>query len=163
MKTIVISLFPGCESNYVSTENSITIDSYRYSWLINEHGVKVRNPDFPSNYINVIKDCIGKVNVIFVSSHGEVRDALRNNNIPYIYIRPNIDMRDKFVERYIDKGESDSFIEFMYDNWEGFILNDMSDTGTYMVELNESNPYINLTLIDDIFKSVYMEDMENET
>ena len=34
---------------------------------------KHRNPEFPDNYIQPIKENIGKVDYIFVSSHKEVR------------------------------------------------------------------------------------------
>ena len=51
-------------------------DSSVFSW-IEVNGKKERNPDFLSDYIEHIKSLIGKVDYIFVSSHGDVRDATR--------------------------------------------------------------------------------------
>lgn len=53
-------------------------DSSNFSWVKDENGnnTKERNPEFPKNYIEHIKSNIGKVDVIFVSSHKVVREAL---------------------------------------------------------------------------------------
>ena len=45
--------------------------------------------DFPENYIKHIKENIGKVDIIFVSSHQVVRNAMKENNIPYSIYYPS--------------------------------------------------------------------------
>lgn len=61
--TIVISAFPACGKSYkVKNYNGkpytmLDSDSSNFSWIKDELGnnTKVRNPDFPSNYIQHIK------------------------------------------------------------------------------------------------------------
>ena len=69
MKTRIISAFPGTGKSYFhnnSEYSTLDSDSSEFSWIINDDGDKVRNPNFPSNYISHIKDNIGKADFIFV-------------------------------------------------------------------------------------------------
>ena len=86
--TIIISGFPGIGKSY-ATEcfyNSnvvvLDLDSNYFSWL--RPGIE--NPDFPNNYIQYIKNNIGVADYIFISSHDNVRKALKDEGINYILI-----------------------------------------------------------------------------
>lgn len=121
MNTKIISGFPGIGKSYLFNNNNGLIildsDSSQFSWL--EKGV--RNPDFPQNYIEHIKSNIGKVDMILVSSHKQVRDALKDNGIKYILVYPADRLKREYLERFIDRGNESSFIGFMFDNWDSFI------------------------------------------
>jgi len=86
--TLVVSGFPGVgKTHYFLTESSHTIvdsDSSSYSWL----RPGVRNPGFPRNYIDQIKSLLGKCDVILVSSHKDVRDALVDQGILFTLVYP---------------------------------------------------------------------------
>jgi len=92
--TKVISAFPGTGKTYCYNklkELGITIldsDSSEFSWIKDENGNNTteRNPDFPDNYIKHIKENIGKVSIIFVSSHDIVREAMTKENIDFILV-----------------------------------------------------------------------------
>lgn len=73
--------------------------------MIDENGNKISNPDFPVNYINYIKDMVGKVDVIFVSTHYNVRQALGDNNISYILVYPAVDTKDEMLQRYVQEAQ----------------------------------------------------------
>lgn len=130
-KTTVISAFPGCGKTYFYNEYKnrgtfrgvIDSDSSEFSWVKDENGnnTKERNPEFPQNYIKHIKDNIGKVEVIFVSSHDIVRKALEDNNIEYTIVYPNKDQKEEFINRYIQRGNNKDFIKFISNNWDNFI------------------------------------------
>lgn len=93
---------PACGKTYLfNTRDDLTIldsDSSQFSWTQKEDG-KVRNPDFPNNYIKHIKENIGRVDFIFVSSHKEVREALDNAGIEFYLVYPDtiLDSIDYFL------------------------------------------------------------------
>ena len=77
----IISGFPAIGKSFLSKQNLIKVldsDSSTYSWII-ENGEKIRNKNFPNNYLEHIKENIGKVDVILVSSHKDVRQILNQS------------------------------------------------------------------------------------
>lgn len=128
MRTLVISAFPACGKsycveNYSDKFDMIDSDSSEFSWLKDSSGknTKERNPEFPNNYMEHIKNNIGNKDIIFVSSHKNVRDALNANKIKHIVIYPDIYAKDDWVKRMKKRGSDEKFIKFISDNWEKFI------------------------------------------
>lgn len=121
MITKIVSAFPGTgKSTYHSKNKETTLDSdsSKFSWILNENGDKIRNPEFPKNYIDHIKENIGKYEFIFVSSHKEVRDALFENCIFFYLIYPSPNRKNEFIERYRQRGDNENFIKLVSDNWD---------------------------------------------
>lgn len=78
--------------------------------------------EFPENYIQHIKQKINEnYSIIFVSSHKEVRDALVLNNLEFTLIYPNINLKQEYIQRYIQRGSSESFVKLLKNNWELWI------------------------------------------
>ncbi len=126
MKTRIISAFPGTGKSYFYNENKSTTidsDSSEFSWVKDDQGnnTKERNPNFPQNYIEHIKENIGKYEFIFVSSHKEVREALKDNCIFFYLIYPDVNRKEEFVQRYIDRGSPNGFIKLIESNWDEWI------------------------------------------
>ena len=121
--TKIISAFPATGKSWLFDNQSqlgLTIldsDSSNFSWI--EKGI--RHPDFPNNYIQHIKDNIGKVDIICVSSHDVVREALQDNNIHYILVYPNVNNKEEYIQRFENRGNDEKFIEFISNNWNKFI------------------------------------------
>jgi hypothetical protein len=140
--TYVVCGFPATGKSYMyEIQNQldakiIDSDSSLFSWLYDEQGNKtnVRNPDFPNNYIEYIKEICrqGNTDIIFVSSHKTVRDALRRKGFVPLVVYPDISLKEEYIQRYKDRGNDESFIKMMDENWESFILD---------IEENESNKY----------------------
>ena len=133
MKTKIISAFPGTGKSYYHInhpETTLDSDSSLFSWLYDVNGNKlydddekpIRNPWFPSNYIEHIKSNIGKYEYIFVSSHKEVREALVDNCLLFYLIYPDIDDMDNYIERYKQRGSPEGFINLVKNNWEEWII-----------------------------------------
>lgn len=124
-KTIVIAAFPGMgKTFYKNNCNGFTVsdsDSSQFSWTIDEEGNKIRNPEFPNNYIEHIKSLIGKVDFIFVSTHEPVLRALIENNIYFFLLYPSIDDKSTIIERYYERGSDKNLIQTIYDNYERWI------------------------------------------
>lgn len=104
-------------------EKILDSDSSLFSWIYDENGNKTdkRNPDFPNNYIQHIKDHMDTEDVIFVSSHKVVRDALKAENIPYYLVYPKKDMKDEWMYRFKNRGNDEAFIKFQDEHWDEFI------------------------------------------
>lgn len=128
---MIISGFPGIGKTYYANhfKNALDLDSTPFSKL--ENGEK--NPEFPNNYINKIKEVKDKYDIIFVSSHNETRLALANANLEYIVIYPDltsIGNKEAFMKRYETREHHtnrDNFVKLMKDNFEKFAIDLMLD------------------------------------
>lgn len=128
-ETKIISAFPACgKSYYYEKYNSkdfvvLDSDSSHFSWVKDENGdnTDVRNPLFPNNYINHIKSNLGKADIIFVSSHEVVLDALEDNSIEYSIVTPTIDLKEEWLKRFVERGNNEGFISFLSKNFENFV------------------------------------------
>lgn len=119
-ETKIISGFPGVGKSVLtqgSKHLTLDSDSSQFSWI--EEGV--RHPDFPNNYMAHIKENIGKADYILVSSHDNVRQALKKHDIFYTVVYPHIDLKDEYLERYRHRGNDEKFVEFIGYNWRTFI------------------------------------------
>ena len=138
MDTKVYSIFPACGKTWLYEHQEdydlkiLDSDSSYFSWTytnIDENdntirGVrKVRNPDFPNNYIKHIKENIGKYDCIFVSSHASVREALDKEDIDFIIVYPEWSCKAEWIGRCFIReknGESGCGAEAMYNNFDNW-------------------------------------------
>ena len=108
--TKIFSVFPASGKTYMYENQDdwnlkiLDSDSSQFSWRYEEGEwrnsvVKVRNPDFPKNYIEHIKNNIGKYDYIFVSSHKEVRDALDEAGIEFTIVFPEYKCKEEWFGR----------------------------------------------------------------
>lgn len=58
---------------------------------------------------------------VFVSSHIQLRKELRKRKINYIFVVPEEDLKDVYIERYKNRGNSESFIKQISDNWNSYV------------------------------------------
>ena len=167
MKTKIICAFPACGKTYAyKTLNEkgykiLDSDSSLFSWRDNIDGIdgnKIRNPDFPNNYICHIKNNIGKVDYIFVSSHKEVRDALINNGIYFTLIYPGRKMKAEWVGRCFLRGSGEKFCKLIADNWDKWLdeMEDVEECDRWILGDDDSiNP-------DDLDRYYYLSDLVEE-
>lgn len=151
-ETMVIAAFPGTGKSYCVKNEAekfdgvLDSDSSNFSWKKDANGNNTteRNPDFPNNYIEHIKENIGKVDVIFVSSHKEVREALEKENIKYTLVYPNVFQKEDYIKRYKNRGNSESFIRLLEANWEEWINECRTEEYPTRIEL----PYFSLKYLN---------------
>lgn len=140
METKIYSIFPACGKTWLYEHQEdydlkiLDSDSSNFSWLytnIDENGDtirgvrRVRNPDFPNNYIKHIKENIGKYDCIFVSSHASVREALDAEGIDFTIVYPMQPCKAEWVGRCFIReknGESGCNADVMYDNFDNWVL-----------------------------------------
>jgi adenylate kinase family enzyme len=139
--TIIISGFPGIGKSYLTElykDKGIIIcdsDSSKFSWI--EPGI--RNPDFPNNYINHIKELIGKVDGILVSSHSIVREALAAANIKYVLVYPDKSLYLKYLKRYVKRNNDTEFIINMAKLFHTFVNQCDNDMNAIRYKMTEDN------------------------
>ena len=141
MNTKIFSVFPACGKTWLYNHQEdfdlkiLDSDSSEFSWKIepikDDQGnllrglQKVRNPDFPNNYIKYIKENIGKYDYIFVSSHASVREALDKEGIDFTIVYPTSSCKAEWVGRCFIReiqNEDGCSAKVMYDNWEQWIM-----------------------------------------
>lgn len=95
--------------------------------------------NFPSNYIEHIKGLLRDYPecVIMVSSHDNVRAALRDADIDYILVYPQRELKGDYLERYVERGSPEAFVKLMDDKWNDFIDSCESDPSTSKRVLSE--------------------------
>ena len=132
--TRVISAFPGCGKSYFYRNciNKIAMDS--------DSGTFDKTK-FPQNYIAHIKENIGKADIILVSSHDVVRDALVRNDIEFTMVYPDISIKDEYIDRYIKRGNNEGFVELLKQNWETWIGDVEKQVGCEHVKI-QSGQYL---------------------
>jgi hypothetical protein len=167
MSAKIISAYPGCGKSWYYNNYSIysdkcldkekgskilDSDSSLFSWIYDEEGNKTdtRNPDFPNNYIAHIKEHMDAEDIIFVSSHKAVRDALRENGINYYLIYPENDdyVKEEFMRRFRERGSDEAFIQFQQNHWNEFM--EEMDLEEFPIKIQIDNnqfTYINDNLI----------------
>lgn len=130
-KALIICGFPGVGKSCVANNrtNILDLESSAFSWIFDPTSVEFRkrNPDFPANYIQTIKEECEKYDVILTSSHKSVRDALQAEGIQYIIVAPRLELKNEYLIRYIQRGSPISFIELLDINWYKFLYEIQED------------------------------------
>lgn len=139
--TKIISAFPGVGKSYIfnnyNDKNNVALDSDStdFSWLDDKK--TTRNPDFPNNYIQHIKENIGKVDCIMISSHKVVRDTLVENKVHFTLVYPEKELKDEYLKRYKERGNDEKFIEMINKNWDNFINELDNQIGCVKIKLKQ--------------------------
>ncbi len=147
--TTVISAFPGTGKSYIykhQKELGITCidsDSSYFHWTVNTPRTKIKNPNFPTNYIDHIKENLGKYDIIFISSHEDVRREVAKAGIEYTVVYPTESLKNEYIGRYYNRGNSDDFIKTLdhfFDEWIKSCRNDKN--AKIHVELTHHTEYL---------------------
>ena len=133
--TRVISGFPGVgKSHFFKRARDKVVfdsDSSLFSW----ESPGVRHPDFPANYIQHIKSLMDEADVILVSTHKEVREALIEAGIRFTIVYPKREHKSEYLQRYKDRGSEDGFVALLEENWDAWISELDQETRCSRIEL----------------------------
>ena len=152
---MVISAFPACGKSYFCSiyKDTLDSDSSLFSWIKDDTDQKMRNPEFPNNYIEHIKQNYknSDIDYIFVSSHAEVRNLMKINKIPYVLVYPNKNLKAEWIGRCYLRGSTTEFIENLSKYWDRWVEECMYDDGAvFKIALNSGeylSDYLNKGLI----------------
>jgi len=118
IQTIVLSAFPGCgKSTIFNNQEEMGIK------VLDSDSSTFDKADFPNNYITHIKEQLinNTCDVIMVSSHKDVRDALIKENINFLLFYPALECKDEYLNRYVERGSPESFVNLLTNNYENWI------------------------------------------
>ena len=134
IETLVVSAFPGCGKSHLFRNKG-------EKKILDSDSSTFDKSQFPQNYIEHIKSNIDEVDIILVSSHKEVRDALVNEGIDFTLVYPRKDIKDEYIQRYIDRGNDGKFVELLKQNWDNWTDELENQEGCEKIEL-ESGQYL---------------------
>ena len=132
-KTQLISAFPGTGKSHFfnnTTRNVLDSDSSTFD-----------KKDFPNNYMDHIKGNLGNVDVILISSHKDVREALIENGLRFTLVYPKRELKDEYLERYKERGSPEGFINLLTENWDTW-MDEMDRQENCQKIVLESGEYI---------------------
>lgn len=72
-------------------------------WVIGDDGRILRDPDWYKSYCNIALDLSKQGYNVFVSSHKQVRDYIRNATSDYVAIVPAMHLEDKWIFKLWDR------------------------------------------------------------
>lgn len=149
-KPILILGFPGIGKSYMAeklkNEKILISDS---------DSSKFDKNDFPKNYINHIIHLIeDKYDLIFVSTHEDVRKAISENsyireNACIYIVYPSLELKDFWIKRLYERGSSPEFCNLIDKNYNKWISDIMTENLFSSIEIEyEKSP----NLYDNLYK-----------
>lgn len=98
---IIISAYPACGKSHATktlTELGMKVadsDSSKFSWIYEDSGEKRRNPNFVEDYLKHIEKAAKENDIVFISSHYEIRQSLRNLGFHFYTVYPKADESER--------------------------------------------------------------------
>lgn len=126
--TILISAFPGVGKSYLFKN----LKDYK---ILDSDSSTFDKDLFPGNYIDHIKQNIGVVDIIMISTHDVVRQQLEENGLFFVLVYPDISLKDEYIGRYNERGNDDNFIKILGENWDNWINDIEKQKGCLKIKL----------------------------
>ena len=85
--------------------------------------------EWPYNYVEAIKEALAGEKTLLIPAAFDVLRLLRKDNIPYTLCYPQRDAKEVYRKRYLDRGNTEDFLEIFIGGWERFL--DYLEQDTY--------------------------------
>jgi hypothetical protein len=134
----------------IKTEVILGFPGIGKSFLLNKHKdlvleidigitapIKIGKNCFPERYLQMVKENIGKKQIILLSVYKDVRKALYESNIDFTLVYPIKELKDEYIQRYEKRGSSTKFINYVSDNWGELISELESEKNCNHIQLKE--------------------------
>ena len=109
----------------------------------------VMHDEWPENYINAIKHTIIiSSKILIIPSDFFVLRLLRLEDIPYTLCYPQRAVKELYRKRYIDRGNSNEFIDIFIGRWDNFLDGFEKDTYAHHI-IFESNQFLSDAIFSD--------------
>ena len=128
---MVIMAFSGVGKTTVAKKYSHVIDlessfyEWKYEGEIDVEAMKgvphrEKNLAWPNNYILDIKKYYELGEIVLIGMNALIREKLEEEQIPYVIVFPSIECKEKYIQKYRDRGNSIEFIkrrETRFEEW----------------------------------------------
>ena len=109
------------------------------------------NPEYPYNYINAIVENKDIYKYLVIPSDSRVLAGLKDMHIPYILCFPEKNSKEEYRKRYLQRGNTEVFIDIFIDGWENFMNSLWRDTYGAKIILDKGEYLLNVKeKIDEI-------------
>lgn len=105
-----------------------------------------RSGDFPNNYVEDIIGMIGKVKYLFISTDPIVLKELNKLGIEIQLVYPENNLRNEYLDRFIDRDSPYDFIGTLMKNWNIWI-NELKEQTYCKQSILKSGEYLKDILI----------------
>lgn len=112
--------------------------------------ISVDNPNFPNNFIQYIKENIGKVDVIFVDGDIRIRQWLNEAKIKFVTIYPWSSCLQEWIGRMYLQDYPDFIIRHKINGWHHKVYSVKKPYGDQLIRLSHGE-YISERFIGDCF------------
>lgn len=108
-KTILCAAFCGTGKTYICNKNNIKAIEIEY-WKYKDNGLQ-------KEYIKDIEKQIGKMDYIFLSTDPESLRLLQEHGFNITLVYPDNDLRNEYLDRYINRDSPYDFIGTFMKHW----------------------------------------------
>lgn len=140
MDSIVVCGFSGIGKTCCAKNNNFVID-------IDSSTIE-HDKDFANKYLALITEAQNKFRIILVSTHPELRQLLKEQNIRYYLVYPKKELCKEYIGRFIRRNNSLAYCNHINRNWNMWIDDLKRDEYADRIEL-DSNHYLE-DIIDKI-------------
>ena len=113
----------------------------------------VMRENWPRNYVAAIKEALGLNKILLIPSDLNVLMLLQCDKIPYILCYPQKEAKEIYYRRFIERGNTEEFINIFIGDWEQRLENlEQDDYGNHIVLRNDqflSDVLSDLVVISD--------------
>jgi hypothetical protein len=134
---MIISAYAGTgKTTFAENHSSKAIDfvCMPYKYYIDENRGHDYNPEavkadhdlvmreeWPSNYVQAIREIIDRYQYILIPTDILVLSLLRVHDIPYYICYPERDAKEEYREKYLKRGNTESFLDVFIERWDNWI------------------------------------------
>lgn len=146
---MIIAGFPGIGKTSLSGKynNIIDLDETRFVFLnLTEEDKKQGylrkyDEDYPMNYYNIIMEMTRRYDAVLIGQ-SKILDVLNEKSIDYILVYPERHLKQEYLDRYRQRGDSENYLSIMDANWDYYITELDKDrhkkivmtTGKYLID-----------------------------
>lgn len=114
--TIICAAFCGTGKSYLCNNFPDTykeIEDWEY-----------RKGNFPHNYIKDVLNTVGEIKYLFISTDSEILNELDKMNIEFQLFYPQNELRNEYLDRFLDRNSPHDFIGAIMKYW-GIWINEI--------------------------------------
>lgn len=113
MKTTIYAAFCGTGKTFICSQTDVNAIEIEY-WKYEEKGLQ-------ENYVKDVEEAVGSVGYIFLNTNPEGLEMLKPKGFDIILVYPDNELRNEYLDRFIDRDSSCDFIGAFMKYWHVWI------------------------------------------